>query len=160
TANRDAAIAMIIKHAKADPKDAEKTYDYLVTKLKAFSAEGLLTEAIFTRMKAGLIEMGDVQEPVPPLDRFFDASYIVDATGKRAEARGSRKEPEVADARRLASRTALITGGGGEIGTAIAKRFAGAGAAIAVGDLDPAKAAATADAIAGASGRAIAMMLD
>ena len=87
TANRTAAIDMIVKHTKADRGDAEKTYDYLVTKLKAFSADGLLTEAIFNRMKAGLIEMGDVQEPVPPLSHFFDGSYLAAAAEKRAEAR-------------------------------------------------------------------------
>ena len=81
-ANRAEAIAMVIKYTRADPKDAEKTYDYLVTKLKAFSPDGLLTEATFARMKSGLIQMGDVQEPVPPLSRFFDASYIEAATGK------------------------------------------------------------------------------
>lgn len=83
TANRAEAIAMVIKHTRADPKDAEKTYDYLVTKLRAFSADGLLTEATFARMKSGLIQMGDVQEPVPPLSRFFDASYIAAAAEKR-----------------------------------------------------------------------------
>lgn len=75
-ANRSEAIAMIIKYTKADPKDAEKTYDYLVTKLKSFSTDGVLTEEAFNRMKSGLIQMGDVQEPVPPLSRFFDPSFI------------------------------------------------------------------------------------
>jgi NitT/TauT family transport system substrate-binding protein len=76
------AIAMIIKNTKADPRDAEQTYDYLVKQLKAFSRDGLLTEDMFGRMKAGLIEMGDVKEPVPPLDRFFDASYVKAASAK------------------------------------------------------------------------------
>ena len=44
---------------------------------------------------------------------------------------------------RMAGRVALITGGGGEIGSAIAARLASASAAVAVGDLDPAKAEAT-----------------
>src|SRR5262245_35874700 len=66
----------------------------------------------------------------------------------------------MADEERLRGRVALITGGGGEIGTAIAKRFAMAGAAVAVGDIDPAKAAATAKAIAGAGHIAIDIVLD
>jgi ABC-type nitrate/sulfonate/bicarbonate transport system substrate-binding protein len=77
--NRDAAIAMIIKRTKADRNDAEKTYDYLTSRLKAFSRTGMLTEALFDRMKAGLLEMGDLIEPVPPLSHFFDASYLAAA---------------------------------------------------------------------------------
>lgn len=74
--NRAEAIAMIVKQTKSDPSDAEESYDYLVKRLTAFSRDGLLTEEMFSRMKSGLIEMGDVQEPVPPLAKFFDASYI------------------------------------------------------------------------------------
>lgn len=74
--NKADAIQMIIKFTRADPRDAEQSYDYLVQKLAAFSKSGMLTEAMFDRMKSGLLEMGDVQEPVPPLNRFFDPSYI------------------------------------------------------------------------------------
>lgn len=80
--NRADAIAIIMKYTKADKVDAEQTYEYLVNQLKAFSSEGLLTDPMFDRMKAGLIEMGDVQEPVPPLSRFFDASYVQAAKAK------------------------------------------------------------------------------
>ena len=45
---------------------------------------------------------------------------------------------------RLEGRVALITGGGGEIGGAIAHRFATEGAAVAIADLEPAKAEAAA----------------
>jgi NAD(P)-dependent dehydrogenase (short-subunit alcohol dehydrogenase family) len=50
---------------------------------------------------------------------------------------------------RLQQRVALITGGGGEIGGAIARRFAAEGALVAIADLDPAKAAGVANAIGG-----------
>jgi NitT/TauT family transport system substrate-binding protein len=84
--NRAKAIDLLIKYTKADPKDAASTYDYMVTKLQSFARDGLLSETTFRQMKAGLIEMGDVQEPVPPLATFFDAS-IVTAADKRTEAR-------------------------------------------------------------------------
>lgn len=82
-ASRAAAIAMIIKYTKSDPADAEQSYDYLVKRLAAFSRDGMLTEEMFGRMKSGLVEMGDLQEPVPPLGRFFNPVYIQDAIANK-----------------------------------------------------------------------------
>lgn len=56
---------------------------------------------------------------------------------------------------RLQGKVALITGGGGEIGSAIARRFAAEGAGVAVADLEPAKASEAARAIPGAQGFAV-----
>jgi NAD(P)-dependent dehydrogenase (short-subunit alcohol dehydrogenase family) len=61
---------------------------------------------------------------------------------------------------RLHGRVALIAGGGGEIGGAIARRFAAEGAEVAVADLDPAKAETVARAIADGGGRAVAVAVD
>lgn len=55
---------------------------------------------------------------------------------------------------RLAGRVALVTGGGGEIGAAIARLFAREGAEIAIADLEPDKAEGVARSIAGAGGKA------
>jgi 2-hydroxycyclohexanecarboxyl-CoA dehydrogenase len=54
----------------------------------------------------------------------------------------------------------VITGGGGGIGSATAKRFAGAGSAVAVLDIDPAAAERTAAEIADTGGTAIAVSCD
>lgn len=62
--------------------------------------------------------------------------------------------------RRLTGYVALITGGGGEIGSAIALRMAREGASVVVGDLDPAKAEATAAAITSNGGAARAVAID
>jgi NAD(P)-dependent dehydrogenase (short-subunit alcohol dehydrogenase family) len=61
---------------------------------------------------------------------------------------------------RMNGRVALITGGGGEIGGAIAKRFAAEGAAIAVADIDLAKSESVARAIGDSGGRAQAFVVD
>ncbi len=66
----------------------------------------------------------------------------------------------MANATSMAGRVALVTGGGGEIGSAISKRLAGAGAAVAIGDLEPGKAVETAAAIKAAGGTAIGFGLD
>jgi NAD(P)-dependent dehydrogenase (short-subunit alcohol dehydrogenase family) len=69
-------------------------------------------------------------------------------------------ESEARPGGRLAGRVALITGGGGEIGAAIAQRFADEGASVAVLDIVADKAAATAEAIERAGGRAVAITAD
>jgi NAD(P)-dependent dehydrogenase (short-subunit alcohol dehydrogenase family) len=55
---------------------------------------------------------------------------------------------------------ALVAGGGGEIGGAIARLFAAEGAAVAVADIDPRKAETVAGAIADQGGRAQALAVD
>ncbi len=61
---------------------------------------------------------------------------------------------------KLAGRVALITGGGGEIASAIALRFAEEGADVVVGDVRLEAAEATARAITQNGGRAAALLLD
>ncbi len=61
---------------------------------------------------------------------------------------------------RMPDRVAIITGGGGEIGGAIARRFAREGAAVMVADISLDKAQAVADDIAKTGGKADAFALD
>jgi NAD(P)-dependent dehydrogenase (short-subunit alcohol dehydrogenase family) len=61
---------------------------------------------------------------------------------------------------RMAERVALITGGGGEIGNAIARRFAQEGAKVAIADLDPVKSQRAARAIIASGGQAHALEVD
>ena len=61
---------------------------------------------------------------------------------------------------KLAGKTALVTGGGGEIGGAICRLFAREGAKIAVADISLRRAAKTAADIVKAGGRAIAVQTD
>jgi len=60
-------------------------------------------------------------------------------------------------ARRFEGRRALVTGGGGGIGRAVALRLAAEGAYVFVADLDRAKAQATVDAAGPASARALTL---
>jgi 2-hydroxycyclohexanecarboxyl-CoA dehydrogenase len=61
---------------------------------------------------------------------------------------------------RFEARTVVVTGGGGGIGGALCRRFAAEGAAVAVLDRDGDAAAAVADSLAGAGGRALAVECD
>jgi len=60
----------------------------------------------------------------------------------------------------LAGRVTLVSGGGGEIGGAIAQLFATEGAAVAVADVDPAKSDVVARAIRDNGGRAKSLVVD
>ena len=68
-----------MKYSRQDRKDSADTYDYFVTKLKAFSADGLITETIYKKMTDGLISLEDMKPPVPPMSKFFDASFVQEA---------------------------------------------------------------------------------
>ncbi len=59
------------------------------------------------------------------------------------------------EAKQLAGRVALITGGGGEIGGAIARRFSSEGALVAVADIRGDAAREVAEDIAGKGGKAV-----
>lgn len=60
----------------------------------------------------------------------------------------------------LSDKVALVFGGGGGIGGAIARSLTAEGAAVVVADIDAKTAAATADAIVSAGGRAVALEWD
>ena len=61
---------------------------------------------------------------------------------------------------RFEGKTIVVTGGGGGIGGATCRRFAGEGARVAVFDINPDAARAVADAIVASGGRATAFTCD
>jgi hypothetical protein len=50
TNNKEKAVDILVKYSKQDRKDTVDTYDYFITKLKAFSADGLIDEATYKNM--------------------------------------------------------------------------------------------------------------
>lgn len=80
-----------------------------------------------------------------------DASEALDHIGELLGA---------SDMRGLDGKTVIVTGGGGGIGGATCRRFGAAGAKVAVLDLNLSAAGATADAITGTGGRAVAIACD
>ena len=122
-ANKQQAIDILVKHAHQDRKDVTDAYDYYVTKLKLFGRDGDVSDQAYEKMAEGLFDIGTMQKPFPPKSAIFDASFV------------QAGDPLMAG--RLQGRVALITGGGGEIGGAIARRFAAEGAEVAIADLEP-----------------------
>lgn len=78
-ANKDRAIDILDKYSKQNHKDSADTYDYFVTKLHAFSKSGKLSEANYKRMTDALVNWGDLKQPVPPMSKFFDSSFVDEA---------------------------------------------------------------------------------
>ena len=64
------------EYSKQDRKDSADTYDYFVSKLHAFSADGRISEPAYKRMTDALVDWGDLKEPVPPASKFFDLSFV------------------------------------------------------------------------------------
>jgi NAD(P)-dependent dehydrogenase (short-subunit alcohol dehydrogenase family) len=73
---------------------------------------------------------------------------------------GPKEKSSMVESGKLAGQVALVTGAGGEIGSAIAQRFAREGASVAVADVVADKAKATTEAIVAAGGKAIAVTAD
>jgi NitT/TauT family transport system substrate-binding protein len=78
-ANKDAAVDILVKHAKQDRRDTIEAYDYLVVRLKLFGVDGGVPDAAYEKMAEGLIELGDMKKPVPPKSVIFDGSFIEQA---------------------------------------------------------------------------------
>jgi ABC-type nitrate/sulfonate/bicarbonate transport system substrate-binding protein len=81
-ANRDKAVQILLKYARQSPKDAADSYDYYFSTLKGFSRDGLLSGTAYRKMTEGLIELGDLSPPVPPASKFFDDSFVRQATAQ------------------------------------------------------------------------------
>jgi NitT/TauT family transport system substrate-binding protein len=74
--NRDQAVDILVKYAKQSRKDSEDSYDYLLTKMHSYSLDGLLSDAAYKQMTGGLVELGDLSAPVPPMSKFFDDAFV------------------------------------------------------------------------------------
>jgi len=74
--NKTRAVDILVKYAKQDRNDSADTYDYFVTKLRAFSTDGLIGAASYKKMTDALVGLGDLAAPVPPAEKFFDPSFV------------------------------------------------------------------------------------
>jgi NitT/TauT family transport system substrate-binding protein len=74
-ANKAEAVKILVKFAKSSEPDSAATYDYF-TRLSAFSKDGIVAPAVHKTMSEGLVWLGDLPSPPPPLARFFDTSYV------------------------------------------------------------------------------------
>jgi NitT/TauT family transport system substrate-binding protein len=74
--NKDAAVDIMVKHAKQDRNDTIQAYDYLIARLKLFGPDGGITDAAYERMAEGLIDLGDMKRPLPLKSVIFNGSFV------------------------------------------------------------------------------------
>src|SRR5207247_10665622 len=74
--SKDQAVYFLVKYSKQDRRDSADTYDYFVSKLRAFSADGRISSESYQSMTDALVRWGDLSKPVPPLSKFFDLSFV------------------------------------------------------------------------------------
>lgn len=74
-ANKAEAVKILVKFAKSDAKDSADTYDYF-TRISAYSKDGIVSPAVHKTMSEGLVWLGDLPSPPPPLAKFFDTTYV------------------------------------------------------------------------------------
>jgi NitT/TauT family transport system substrate-binding protein len=82
--NREQAVDILVKYAKQSRRDGEDSYDYLFTKMHVYSTDGLLSDAAYRQMTGGLLELGDLSAPVPPMAKFFDDTFVK-AAGRESQ---------------------------------------------------------------------------
>jgi NitT/TauT family transport system substrate-binding protein len=74
--NKDQAVDILVKYSRQDRNDSAETYDYFVNKIRAFSADGRISAESYQRMTDALVKWGDLSQPVPPISKFFDSSFV------------------------------------------------------------------------------------
>jgi NitT/TauT family transport system substrate-binding protein len=79
SSNKEKAVDILTRYSKQDRKDSADTYDYFMTRLKAFSEDGLIDATTYKNMTDGLISLDDMKPPVPPMSKFIDASFVQEA---------------------------------------------------------------------------------
>jgi NitT/TauT family transport system substrate-binding protein len=75
-ANREEAVAMLMRETKQDHDITEKTYDYVVRDTQAFSRGLAVPDADFLNVLKAFQEMGVVKDANAPIDRYVDRSFL------------------------------------------------------------------------------------
>lgn len=75
-ANKGEAVAILTKFTETNRDIGNMTYDLFMKKIDAFSRDGKLSRQGYERLMEALVELGDMEKPIPPMERFFDYSYI------------------------------------------------------------------------------------
>jgi ABC-type nitrate/sulfonate/bicarbonate transport system substrate-binding protein len=74
-ANRAEVIAILAERTKQDEKYAQQSYDLVVAKEKMYAEKGRIRPAGLQAVLELLAEIGEMERPLPPVDKYVDTSY-------------------------------------------------------------------------------------
>jgi NitT/TauT family transport system substrate-binding protein len=81
-ANRTKALEILIKRTNTQQVDAEKTYDIMVGKNKAFPSTGVTPPKMFATVVDALAQIKILTAPLPPASNFYDNRYVDQANAQ------------------------------------------------------------------------------
>ena len=79
--NRKEAVEILTKETGAKPEDSENTYDFYIKELRAYRADGVMTDAAMQDILGSLVAIEDLKEPLPPYSKYYDDSFLKAARG-------------------------------------------------------------------------------
>jgi ABC-type nitrate/sulfonate/bicarbonate transport system substrate-binding protein len=74
-ANREEAIAILVRNTNVAPDIAKETYDYYIGELKPFSRKLAIPEEVVRTTARTLVELGDIKAETTSM-KFTDLSYL------------------------------------------------------------------------------------
>jgi ABC-type nitrate/sulfonate/bicarbonate transport system substrate-binding protein len=74
-ANKEEAIAVLAERTKQDDKYARQSYDLVVTEQRMYAEKGRIRPAGLQAVLELLAEIGEMNRPLPPIDKYVDTSY-------------------------------------------------------------------------------------
>lgn len=81
-ANRKEAVEILTKETGAKPEDSDNTYDFYIKELKAYRADGVMTDEAMKDILMSLVAIEDLKEPLPPYSKYYDDSFLKAAHGR------------------------------------------------------------------------------
>lgn len=74
-ANKEDAIAILAERSKQDEKYARLSYDLVVTQERMYAEKGRIRPAGMQAVLELLAEIGEMNRPLPPVEKYIDTSY-------------------------------------------------------------------------------------
>lgn len=74
--NRSEAIDILVKETNASRDDVSNTYEMYLTRLRVYARDGRLTRGGFQKVLEAMVALGDLNQPLPPFEKYVDESFI------------------------------------------------------------------------------------
>ncbi|MBI3939715.1 MAG: ABC transporter substrate-binding protein [Acidobacteria bacterium] len=81
--SKDEAVQILAQETNTQPENASRTYDLFFKEINAYRRDGIIPDEGLSQVLESLVKLGDLQEPLPPLDKFFNPTYVRAAVQER-----------------------------------------------------------------------------